>query len=252
MIETGEYEVNIAVLEEDRLSFISYQSEAEDEEEEEIEEDQEMGFTSELSDIEENPLSTNDSPGHGQEGMQLCLGNQVLKISDKLSELLQDTDPVGIFSQVYPPGSEAHAKQMSIMQQILRDNPDFQLSDLEFDSDLSNLTQGKTQEEEEEEQEEEEEKAVRGEDQVIGPGQGRSVEGQSKGVQVERSLEGMDPAEKSCRTVDGDGGNDSSAHSREEAEPGITECLMYCGHFDLHGGASLLKIKWHNATCCSV
>ena len=184
-----------------------------------------MGFTSELSDIEENPLSTNDSPGQGQEGMQLCLGNQVLKISDKLSELLQDTDPVGIFSQVYPPGSEAHAKQMSIMQQILRDNPDFQLSDLEFDSDLSNLTQGKTQEEEEEEQEEEE-KGVRGEDQVIGPGQGQSVEGQSKGVQVERSLEGMDPAEKSCRTVDGDGGNDSSAQSREEAEPGITECLV--------------------------
>ena len=36
----------------------------------------------------------------------------------------------------------------------------------------------------------------------------------------------MDPAEKTYRTVVGDGGTDSSAPSREDAEPGITESLV--------------------------
>lgn len=200
----------ITVLEEEQLSFISYQSEAEEEEEEE-------DLASELSCIEEGPPSLEQSPGPQQEGMkQLCMGSQVLMISEKLSKMLQDTDPQGIFSQVHPPDSEGYARQMSIIEQILKENPDFHLSDLEFDSDMSNLTRGKTQE-----------------DGEKAPGKNVDthggidvVDGHSKGVQVEKSLEEMILLEQSNRTdntcIAEEMERSSSIH--KETESGIRQC----------------------------
>lgn len=174
----------ITVLEEEQLSFISYQSEAEEEEEDDL--------ASELSCIEEGPPSLEQSPGPQQEGMkQLCMGSQVLRISEKLSQMLQDTDPQGIFSQVHPPDSEGYARQMSIIEQILKENPDFHLSDLEFDSDMSNLTRGRTQEDGEKAPSES--VNTRGQEFDV-------VDGHTKGVQVEKSLEEMVLLEQSNRT----------------------------------------------------
>lgn len=208
----------ITVLEEEQLSFISYQSEAEDEAEEE-EEEEEEDLASELSCIEEGPPSLEQSPGPQQEGMkQLCMGSQVLMISEKLSKMLQDTDPQGIFSQVHPPDSEAYARQMSIIEQMLKENPNFHLSDLEFDSDMSNLTQGRTQEDDEK-----------------APGKSVDthgqrfdvVDGHSKGVQVEKSLEEMILLEQSNRTdntcIAEKMERSSSIH--KEMESGIRPCL---------------------------
>ncbi|XP_062602981.1 uncharacterized protein LOC134264735 isoform X3 [Saccostrea cucullata] len=128
-----------SLLEEDRLSFLSFQSEAEEDS---------------LSDISEMEENTNPSleqpPGHlpgGIGGIELCVGNQVLRIPEKLSQLLQDTDPKGLFSHIQNPGTEEYTNQMAVIEQILRENPDFSLSDLEFDSDLSGLTGAETQEE---------------------------------------------------------------------------------------------------------
>ncbi|XP_065932009.1 uncharacterized protein [Magallana gigas] len=175
-----------SLLEEEQLSFISYQSEAEDEAEEEDD------LASELSCIEEGPPSIEQSPGPQQEGMkQLSMGSQVLRISEKLSQMLQDTDPQGIFSQVHPPDSEGYARQMSIIEQILKENPDFHLSDLEFDSDMSNLTRGRTQEDGEKAPSE----SVNTRRQEFDV-----VDGHTKGVQVEKSLEEMILLEQSNRT----------------------------------------------------
>lgn len=203
----------ITVLEEEQLSFISYQSEAEDEAEEADD------LASELSCIEEGPPSLEQSPGPQQEGMkQLCMGSQVLRISEKLSQMLQDTDPQGIFSQVHPPDSEGYARQMSIIEQILKENPDFHLSDLEFDSDMSNLTRGRTQEDGE--RAPSESVNTRGQEFDV-------VDGHTKGVQVEKSLEEMILLGQSNRTdntcIAGKMERSSSVH--KETESGIKQCL---------------------------
>lgn len=195
----------ITVLEEEQLSFISYQSEAEEEEED---------LASELSCIEEGPPSLEQSPGPQQEGMkQLCMGSQVLRISEKLSQMLQDTDPQGIFSQVHPPDSEGYARQMSIIEQILKENPDFHLSDLEFDSDMSNLTRGRTQEDGERALSES--VNTRGQEFDV-------VDGHTK-----KSLEEMILLEQSNRTdntcIAGKIERSSSVH--KETESGIKQCL---------------------------
>lgn len=118
----------IAVLEEERLSFLGSESEAEE------------GSLSELSDND----PSQQPPEHLSGATELCVGNQTLKIPEKLSGLLQDIDSQGIFSQIYDPDSDNYAKQLSVIEEILKENPDFNLSDLEFDSDLSDLNQPAT------------------------------------------------------------------------------------------------------------
>jgi hypothetical protein len=165
----------IAVLEEERLSFLSSQSEAEE------------GSLSESSDGD----PSQQPPGHLSGSTVLCVGNQTLKIPDKLSGLLQDIDSQGIFSQIYDPNSDNYAKQLSVIEEILKENPDFNLSDLEFDSDLSDLSQPTTLE------------GILAAQRPLMEPQGRGNAGDRRdlGVQVERSLERIQTEDRNKQEV---------------------------------------------------
>ena len=116
----------LSVLEEDRLSFLSFQTESECD----------LPYNS--SDDEGREPDKNDEEKPELPSMlQLQIGDQVLVVSNTYGALLVDDDPDAMFAKIYDPNDEHYEKQMAIINKILEENPDFQFSDLDLNSDIS-------------------------------------------------------------------------------------------------------------------